>query len=277
MEKFLDVDVLDTLHSIAKQILVRGWDDFAYDKKRIIEAARYKVPRQCTLVWLCHPDGTELYQESDTFVRNTMAYRAVQDYQSDNRIFPTAAYYEIELSGEVRGIVRGNIYAVDSHRFAAFVKDAMPICSTEAEIVSARESAQAELRRKRLALQISCLDVHLERLVQNQINSETKRIAAVIQKMDQPNCPYAPFHIAAVSNYFLAKASKGDIEKLLAKLREELQSPSLFLGNFGKDNIPCIFQHHDEHKQDKPSIMAKLAAKPILGKHSIKQKNQEER
>lgn len=277
MEKFLNVDVLDALHTIAKHVLVHGWDDFAYDRERITEAARYKAPGLCTLLWICHTDGTELYQESDTFVRGAIAYRAVQDYQSEDRLAPVPAYYEIELSGEARGIVRGNIYAVDSRRYAAFVKDAMPICSTDAEIVSARESALAKLRQMRQALPVRNFNAHLERLIQEQINSETRRIAEVIQRMDTPNCPYAPYHVAAVSDRFLAKASRSDIEKLITKLREELQSPSLFLGNFGKENIPCIFQHHDEHKRNKLSVKAKLAAKPVPGEHPAKQKDREAR
>ena len=44
MEKFLGVDVLDTLHTIAKQTLINGWDNFAWDKDDITKIARYQSP-----------------------------------------------------------------------------------------------------------------------------------------------------------------------------------------------------------------------------------------
>ena len=260
MEKFLGVDVLDTLHTIAKQTLINGWDNFAWDKDDITKIARYQSPTRSALLWICHADGTALYPESNTFVRGAAAYKDVQFYQSDERSARVSAYYAIEISGERRGIVRGNVYAVDSRRYAALVKDAMPICSTEAEIVSAREAALEQTRRTRKALPVGNITTHVEKLIQMQINSEADRMTAIIQKMDRPNDLRGTYHMAAVSNQFLAKASREDIDKLIDILRENLQSPSLFLGAIGDGKTRCVFQHRDEHSQTKPSIRGQLAA-----------------
>lgn len=48
--------------------------------------------------------------------------------------------------------------------------------------------------------------------------------------------------------------------KLIDILRENLQSPSLFLGAIGDGKTRCVFQHRDEHSQTKPSIRGQLAA-----------------
>lgn len=278
MEKFLRVDILDTLHTIAKQTLVNGWNDFAWDKKDITEIARYHSPGQPTLIWICLADGTALYPESDTFVRGARAYEDVQFYQSDERSVRVPVYYEIEISGEQRGIVMGNIYAVDSRRYAALVKDAMPICSTDAEIVSAREAALEQIRRMRKALPVGSITSHVEKLIQIQINSEADRIAAIIEKMDSPNDLRETYHMAAVSNRFLAKASRGDIDKLMNMLREKLQSPSLFLGTLDDGKTLCVLQHHDEHSQVKPSIRGQLAAaKAALAEKPNTQRQQKDK
>lgn len=278
MGKFLNVDVLDTLHVIAKQIVINGWDDFADDKINITQAARYKPPGQCALVWICHSCGTSLYQESDTFVRGTAAYNDVQFYQSDERSERVPTYYEIVISGEQRGVVRGNVYALDSRRYAEFAKDAMPFCSTDAEIITARNMAVERARRIRMSLPNTSLDAHLKELIQEQINSEAKRITAIIQGMDIPNDPRGTYHIAAISNHFLAKASADDVDKLMAKLRDALQSPSLFWGGFGDKRIPCVFQHHTEHEKAKPSIRGQLAAaKEMLAERPNPQQHQKDK
>ncbi len=276
MEKFLNVDVLETLDAIAEQVLVYGWDNFKYDKAQIIEAAHIEDPGQSILLWICYADGTELYQESDTLVRGSLAYEDVQFYVANNLPAQVPAYYEIEISGEDSGIVRGNIYAMDSHRYAAFTKDIMPIYpADEAQVESVQEFALAELRRMREALPDGTLDVHLENLIQKQINFEAKRLINHIQKMKRPNYLHENYYMTAVSTRFLAKASRSDIDQLMTKLREELHSPSLHLGNMGQ--TLCIFQHRSEHQQRKPSVKEKLAAKPVPGEHPSKPKNQEAR
>ncbi|MDE7262528.1 MAG: hypothetical protein K2N78_10815 [Oscillospiraceae bacterium] len=273
MEKFLDVDVLDTLDAIAQQVMAYGWNYLSYDKEDILEAARNKSPKQSPLLWICSVASTMLCKESDTFAHNSIPYKDVQHYQSDTCQARVPAYYEIELSNEKGGIVRGNIYAINSRRYAAFVRDFIPLSATDAEVVSARESAAAELRRIRTGLPNGSLNAHLEKLSQEWIKSEAKRIALMLQKIDKPNHPYAPYHVSAISSDFLAKASGSDIDKLVTALKEELQSPSLFFGHFGKNNIPCIFQSHDEHGRNKSllSIRERLAVKPVA---SVKTKTQ---
>ncbi len=278
MEKFLNVDVLETLHTIAKQVIINGWGDFAYDKANITQAARYKPPGLCALVWICHSDGTSLYQESDTFVRGTAAYNDVQFYQSDERPARVPVYYEIVISGEQRGVVRGNVYALDSRRYAEFAKDAIPLCSTDAEIASVRAMAVERAHRMRISLPSGSLDAHLETLIQEQINSEAKRITTIIQGMDRPNDPQGIYRIVAISNRFLAKASTGDIDKMLAKLQENLQNSSLFLGAVGPKKIRCIFQRGAENEIAKPSVKAQLAAaKEALAERPAAQQRQKDK
>ena len=281
MGKFLNVDVLETLDAIAKQVLVSDWETFAYIKTQIVEAAHSKEPEQRVLLWICCMDDTELYQESDTLDRGTPAYEDVQYFQADNRYAQVPVYYEIELLGEKCGIVRGNIYAVDSRRYAALTKDAMPLHPVnDQQIESVREFHVTELCRMRQALPSRTLDAHLEKWIQVQINSEAKRLIACIRKAKKPSGPLRLHYVASVSKEFLSKASSRDIDQLITKLRKELQSPSLLMRNFGKENTPHILQPCYEHGRRKRSVKEKLAAKPIPGDYPAKPdkpKGQEER
>ena len=65
----------------------------------------------------------------------------------------------------------------------------------------------------RKALPVGNITTHVEKLIQMQINSEADRITAIIQKMDRPNDPRGTYHMAAVSNQFLAKTSREDIDQ----------------------------------------------------------------
>ena len=122
MEKILDVNLLEAMSKIARCSRASTTDSFFYDQEAIKKAARQKPEKRCSLLWICFPDGTELYPIADAFKCGSRPYENAQFFQQDERVERVSVFYELEISQKRNGVIRGNIYAVDSRWFAGLAK-----------------------------------------------------------------------------------------------------------------------------------------------------------
>ena len=119
MEKIFDVNLLEAMNKIARCSGASTTDSFFYDQEALKKAVRQKPEKWRSLLWICFPDGTELYPIADAFKCDPLPYENAQFFQQDERV---SVFYELEISQKRNGVIRWNIYAVDSRWFAGLAK-----------------------------------------------------------------------------------------------------------------------------------------------------------
>lgn len=123
--------------------------------------------------------------------------------------------------------------------------------------------------------------VHVQDLEQSRIQTEADRLAAALQSLTEPNTPDGTHFMAEVSPYFLPLASQDDMFRLFEKVREQVKQPMYIAQAEGKRG-QFLFMRREERAQEqpeqKPSIKAQLAAKPVSSeKTTTKPKERGER
>ncbi len=110
------------------------------------------------------------------------------------------------------------------------------------------------------------------------VKAEAERIMAQFQKLQEPNGPDEDHFEVRVSPIFLERAKPRHMERL----KSLLPFPSLQIsgGENGRDTYAVIDKDENRFRPlqlRKPSVKAKLAAKPVPGGHPTKPKDQEAR
>ncbi len=109
------------------------------------------------------------------------------------------------------------------------------------------------------------------------VKAEAERIMMKFQNLREPNSPDGEHFEVQVSSVFLERAKPRHMERLASLLA----FPSLRICNEnGRDTYAVIDKGENRNRPlqlRKPSVKAKLAAKPVHGDHSTKPKDQEAR
>ena len=86
-------------------------NDFEIDKEIISRAAASDKAEDKTLLWMSRPSGTYCFRESDVYLQGTRQHNTWKFYGEQTRDRVLA--YAVELTGKVRGVIRGNLYELD--------------------------------------------------------------------------------------------------------------------------------------------------------------------
>ena len=108
MNRFENVDVLAALEQLMRQNTAFYRNDFEIDKEIIGRAAASDKAEDKTLLWMSRPSGTYCFRESDVFLQGTRQHNTWTFYGEQTRDRVLA--YAVELTGKVRGVIRGNLY-----------------------------------------------------------------------------------------------------------------------------------------------------------------------
>lgn len=111
MNRFENVDVLAALEQLMRQNTAFYRSDFEIDKEIIGRAAASDKAEDRTLLWMSRPSGTHCFRESDVYLQGTPQHNTWKFYGEQTRDRVLA--YAVELTGKVRGVIRGNLYELD--------------------------------------------------------------------------------------------------------------------------------------------------------------------
>lgn len=111
MNRFENVDVLAALEQLMRQNTAFYRNDFEIDKEIIGRAAASDKAEDRTLLWMSRPSGTYCFRESDVYLQGTAQHNTWKFYGEQTRDRVLA--YAVELTGKVRGVIRGNLYELD--------------------------------------------------------------------------------------------------------------------------------------------------------------------
>ena len=111
MNRFENVDILAALEQLKRQNTAFYRSDLEIDKEIIGRAAASDKAEDRTLLWMSRPSGTHCFRESDVYLQGTRQHNTWKFYGEQTRDRVLA--YAVELTGKVRGVIRGNLYELD--------------------------------------------------------------------------------------------------------------------------------------------------------------------
>lgn len=314
LRKFMNVDVIQSLQSIMKQVTAFYRSDFEYDRKNILKAAQAENPERKNLLWLCRTNGTHLHTERDVFIKGTASHNNVQFYHNDCKS-EQVVLYSIEITGIKNGVVRGNLYERDRHQYAELAgRNASPytdisvscidghteripqkdydgyterdIKYSHGAILEVRNEAEDEsvvqgaLRReheRREKLPKGRISTHVEKLADQRIQTEADRLQGAFADLKEPNSPHKTHYMVEISPTFLHTAGTRDTDLLLDKLVAALKNDTLhFSGITGEKGCFCFIKADPLTQERKPSIKEQLATPPQTGEKPVTKPKEKE-
>ena len=120
MQKFENVDLIDTLRQIMQAHTQYYKQDFKYDIDAIQKAAMSDNAEDRNMLWLSRTHGTHCFFEKDVFIKNTsanVAWKHWFEQKSDNPIA-----YAFEITYTEHDNIYGNLYQLDYEKNVADIK-----------------------------------------------------------------------------------------------------------------------------------------------------------
>lgn len=124
MEKFGEVDLIETLKTIVETNTKYYRSDFQYDAEILTNAARNGEgagAKERTFLWISRCCGTWCLRERNVFLRGSMEYEIWRFYGEQDSEGILA--YGIEVSGIRSGTVAGRLYELDFKKHVRHVID----------------------------------------------------------------------------------------------------------------------------------------------------------
>ena len=250
MNRFENVDVLAALEQLMRQNTAFYRNDFEIDKEIIGRAAASDKAEDRTLLWMSRPSGTHSFRESDVYLQGTPQHNTWKFYGEQTRDRVLA--YAVELTGKVRGVIRGNLYELDypqhfRHVAAEAVQadniilhyekgdreqpaglyfDGRPDPKLGAFLrYEAKPNEPEHLRellrqeqKGRAQLAPGDFKAHVTALHDGMILAEAQRIVAGLKDLSAPNSPNKTHFMVELSPYFVQMASSKDTDRLFSML-----------------------------------------------------------
>ena len=244
MNRFENVDVLAALDQLMRQNTAFYRNDFEIDKEIIGWAAASDKSEDKTLLWMSSPSGTYCFRESDVYLQGTAQHNTWKFYGEQTRDRVLA--YAVELTGKVRGVIRGNLYELDypqhfRHVAAEAVQadniilhyekgdreqpaglyfDGRPDPNLGAFLrYEAKPNEPEHLRellrheqKGRAQLVPGDFKAHVTALHDSMILAEAQRIVAGLKDLSAPNSPNKTHFMVELSPYFVQIASSKDTD-----------------------------------------------------------------
>ncbi len=314
LQKFMNVDLETVLPQIRAQKTAFYQNDLNYALDAMREGAATDDPAKRNFVVIFRQSGVECLNERDMLIAGTRSYNTCQYYHRMTRE-PVLAY-SVELIGDGKNGLCGNLYQQDQHQMAKFTErasspytdvtitflDGKEVRIPEKEynyetipslkyrygdILDTRHEAddesvvQGALRReheRRERMPKGHIAVHVQSLEESRIQTEADRLASALQSLTEPNTPDKTHFMTEVSPYFLPLASQDDMFRLFQKVQEQVKQPMYIAQVDGKRGQYFFMRREERAQEHKPSIKAQLAAQPVPGdKPTTKSKEREVR
>lgn len=246
VNKFMDVDLIESLGAIMRQNTGFYQSDFEIDKEMLKEAMSKPEDVERTFLWLSRPCGTNCFKERQVFMKDSYSYNAWQFYGKAD--YNGVLAYAVEITHNVGNVVRGNLYELDFIQHCKHVAEkALPIdhvrmvyergirkqsvtqsVSREddpllgkflySEYQTKNPTIQRytlwEEKRSRDCLKQGNFKEYLESLHTGRIETEARRIVDKIRVLEKPNSPDGEYFKAELSSVFIELASNEDIKSL---------------------------------------------------------------
>lgn len=297
LQKFKNVDLEKILPKIMAQKTAFYQTDLGYALKAMRRGIVLDDPCKRNFVLIFRQSGVECLNERELFIAGARDYNTCQYYHSGTS--ELVLVYSVELLGDGKKGLRGNLYRQDQHQLGAFAECASsPYAGVtisfsggrelfvpkdeynhqtipalkyrygdildirpEAEDESVVQSAIDREHDRREQMPGGRIAVHLLRLEETRIQTEADRLVTALQELTEPNAPDQTHFMAKISPYFLPLASQDDIHCLFEKVQAQLKQP-MYLSQTDGGTEPCFFMRREERVQqqsEKPSIKKQLS------------------
>lgn len=315
LQKFMDVDLETIFPQILAQKTAFYQTDLNYALDTMREGAATEDPAKRNFVVIFRQSGVECLNERDMFIAGTRSYNTCQYYHRHTRE-PVLAY-SVELLGDGKNGLRGNLYQQDQHQMAIFAeRAASPYTDVTISFIGGKEVripekeynyetipglkyhygdiadtrneaddesvVQGALHReheRRERMPRGHIAVHVQKLEESRIQTEADRLSAALQNLTEPNTPDKTHFMTEISPYFLPLASQDDMYRLFEKVQAQVKQP-MYIAQVDGKRGQYFFMRREERTQEqphKPSIKAQLAAKPVPSNQPAKPKDRETR
>lgn len=265
MNKFMNIDLIDSLGAIMRQNTGFYQSDFEIDKKILEKAVSEPEAVDRTFLWLSRPCGTQCFKECDVFLKETPSYNAWQFYGTRNHDRMLA--YVVEITHNEGDRIMGNLYELDFRKHCKHVEDkALSAehvkliyeygCRTQPVAPSIPKKNDLQLgklmyfeyqpgdfdaqrhilweeKQNRDRLKQGDFKEHLASLRTGRIETEARRIVNKIKVLGKPNSPNGEYFMTAIAPLFTALASGEDLEQLYLMMPYRKYSFSEVKGNHG--------------------------------------------
>ncbi len=306
LQKFMDVDLETVLPQIRAQKTAFYQKDLTYALDTMREGVTSEDPAKRNFVLIFRQSGVECLNERDMMIAGTRSYNTCQYYHRMTRE-PVLAY-SVELLGDGKNGLRGNLYQQDQHQMAKFAERASsPYTDVTVTFFSGKEVrvpekeynfetipglkyhygdimdtrheaddesvVQGALRReheRRERMPKGHIAVHVQKLEESRIQTEADRLASELQSLTEPNTPDKTHFMSEVSLYFLPLASQDDMFRLFQKVQEQIKQPMYISQVEGKKGQYLFMRREERVQEHKPSIKEQLAVKPVPGDQPAK-------
>ena len=111
-QRFMNVDLIDFLGQISKQVIIHYPCDWDVDVKTLKEYANSPNLEEKKLAWHVSDYGTHILPEREVFIKDTWAYNYWVNYRPND---PSMIGYFIEITGCEGDKVIGNVYEVGNY------------------------------------------------------------------------------------------------------------------------------------------------------------------
>ena len=246
MNKFMGVDLIQSLEAILHQNTGFYQSDFEIDKQILAMAASEPEGRDRTFLWLLRPYGTHCLKEYEVFLKGSAAYDVWQFF--GNRDHYGILAYAAEITHNDGKKILGNLYELDFGQHSKHVEEkALPMdyvrvvyehgsrkqpviktVSREDDLLFGKylyseymtnESDSHrhilwEEKQNRDRFKQGDFQEHIVSLRIGRIETEAKRIVEKIRTLEKPNSSDGNYFMAELSTVFTALASSEDLESL---------------------------------------------------------------
>ena len=305
LQKFMNVDLEKVFPQIRAQKTAFYQNDLNYALDTMREGVVTDDPAKRNFVVIFRQSGVDCLNERDMLIAGTRSYNTCQYYHRMTRE-PVLAY-SVELLGDGKNGLRGNLYQQDQHQMAKFTERASsPYTDVTVTFIGGKEVripekeynyetipglkyhygdiadtrnepddesvVQGALRReheRRERMPKGHIAVHVQALEESRIQTEADRLASALQNLTEPNTPDKTHFMAEVSPYFLPLASQDDMYRLFQKVQEQVKQPMYISQVDGKRGQYFFMRREERAQEHKPSIKAQLAAQPVSGDKPI--------
>lgn len=295
LRKFMNVDLETVLPQIMKQKTAFYQTDLNYALDAMREGAASGDPAKQNFALIFRQSGVECLNERDMFIGGTRSFNTLQFYHTQTRE-PVLAY-SVELTGNGKGGLRGNLYQQDNHRLAEFAeRTASPYTDVTVTFMDGKEVrlpekefryekaadlkylygsikevrneaedetvVQGAVRRehdRRQEMPRGYFAVHLQALDEQRIQDEADRLSAALTDLKQPNAPDKEQFMAEISVYFLPLASQHDLNRLYEKVRDQV-GPAVYITPPDDTHKRYFVMRREERTQEQPGRKPSIKA-----------------
>jgi len=119
--KFTDINLIDTMGTIAKKHAPYCQSDFALDVIMLRSVAATPNCSEKSLIWMCYASETRLFSERDVFLKNTPIYDKICCHFENPDV--SVLIYAVDTIRQNGGIILGNLYPIDYRQYQSHVEE----------------------------------------------------------------------------------------------------------------------------------------------------------